>query len=241
MTHSGNGSEEVESTQRPTLSGRVRDLLRRTDYRVMRTDAEREVVFKLRHEAYLREGAIEKRENGILKDGFDNSANSIIYGIYIDGLLAGSIRIHILHQGTPVSPALESFPDHLEEHVNQGHTIIDPNRFVASPDVKSVFPEIPYIVLRIPYMAAEYFNAQLVTATVRREHQAFYRRVLLCKPVAPPRLYPTLIKPLGLLLADYPKVKQPIASRNPLFLSTEQEREEMFGHLKDCRHNHHSA
>lgn len=233
MTQSEGNSHREEAAKGPSLSQRVRELLRRTEYRVMRTQEDQEAIFKLRYDAYLREGAIERRESGKLTDDFDNSANSSMFGIYIDGLLAGSIRLHILHKNTPVSPALAAFPDHLQERVDQGYTIIDPNRFVVSQDAQREFAEMPYIVLKLPYSAADYFNAQLVTATVRREHQAFYKRVLLCKPVAPPRLYPTLIKPLSLMLADYPQVKEPIASRYPLFLSNEQEMKQLFGHLEN--------
>ena len=54
------------------------------------------------------------------------------------------------------------------------------------------FPELPYVTLRLAYMACEYFNADLGLAIVRAEHQAFYRRVFLHETIAEPRLFPGL-------------------------------------------------
>ena len=83
--------------------------------------------------------------------------------------------------------------------------IIDPARFVADPDKAKRFPELPYVTLRLAYMACEYFKADLGLAIVRPEHQAFYRRVFLHETIAEPRLFPGLIKPVeseGRVLVD---------------------------------------
>ena len=65
-----------------------------------------------------------------------------------------------------------------------------PTRFVADPDQVKRFPELPYLTLRLAYMACEYFNADLGLAIVRAEHQAFYRRVFLHETIAEPRMFP---------------------------------------------------
>ena len=74
--------------------------------------------------------------------------------------------------------------------LDQGEVIIDPARFVADPDKARRFPELPYVTLRLAYMACDYFNADLGLAIVRAEHQAFYRRVFLHETIAEPRLLP---------------------------------------------------
>ena len=66
------------------------------------------------------------------------------------------------------------------------------------------FPELPYVTLRLAYMACEYFNADLGLAIVRAEHQAFYRRVFLHETIAEPRFFPGLLKPVGLMAANFP-------------------------------------
>ena len=71
------------------------------------------------------------------------------------------------------------FGDLLQPELDRGKVIVDPTRFVADPDKAKRFPELPYVTLRLAYVACAYFNADLGLAIVRAEHQAFYRRVFL--------------------------------------------------------------
>jgi hypothetical protein len=77
-------------------------------------------------------------------------------------------------------------------------------------------------------MAAQHFNADLVTATVRKEHQAFYRRELLMHPVCPPRPYPTLTKLIGLMMIDFKATGADILKRRPFYDSQPHERAPLF-------------
>jgi hypothetical protein len=103
-----------------------------------------------------------------------------------------------------LSCSTEIFGEILHPRIDRGETIIDPSRFVADPDKVGRFPELPYLTLRLVYMACEYFNADIGLAIVRAEHQAFYRRVFLHETIAAPRMLPGLIKPVGLMAADFP-------------------------------------
>ena len=47
-------------------------------------------------------------------------------------------------------------------------------------------------------------------AIVRAEHQAFYRRVFLHETIAEPRMFPGLLKPVGLMAADFPRLKEAV-------------------------------
>ena len=57
-------------------------------------------------------------------------------------------------------------------------------------------------------MAGVHFNADFGLAIVRPEHQAFYRRVFLHKTWCEPRLYPGLVKPVGLMASHLPTVRE---------------------------------
>jgi hypothetical protein len=115
----------------------------------------------------------------------------------------------------------------------KGKVIVDPNRFVADPVRRTKYPQLPYITLRLAYVACEHFRADIGTATVRKEHQAFYRRVFLHQPLCLPRPYPTLTKPLCLMAVDYPKLREKVFQRYPLFRSTELERQILFERNSD--------
>jgi hypothetical protein len=201
----------------PNLNERVAELMRKVEYRQVLGSTEREDVYRLRYEAYLREGAIVPNVARRLYDSFDESENGTIFGIHIGGHLAGSIRIHVISRRFPTSPAMQVFGDYLMPLVEQGLTVIDSNRFVADYEASRRWPELPYIMVRIPYMAPSFHNADISTATVRAEHMAFYRKIFLCKPVCPPRPYPGLMKPLGLMTGEYQRSKISIEAKYPFF------------------------
>jgi hypothetical protein len=210
------------------LLARGAQLLDRTDYRLAETEADKEAIYRLRYRAYLHEGAIEPRIDRRLTDRFDNLPNSWIFGVYFDGQLASSIRISLATRDNPETPAIDAFRDLLEPQLARGKVIVDPNRFVADPLRKDKFAELPYMTVRLGYVACAYFNADIGTATVRQEHQAFYRRVFLQEALCAPRPYPTLTKPLCLMAADYLSVRERIFERYPCFRSSYFERRKLF-------------
>jgi N-acyl-L-homoserine lactone synthetase len=207
------------------------DLLDQVEYRLAETEVEREEIYNLRYRAYVNEGAIEARSDQRLTDRFDDLPNSWIFGIYLGGELTSSVRISVATPECSDTPAVDAFADLLEPELAKGKVIVDPNRFVADPVRRTKYPQLPYITLRLAYVACEHFGADIGTATVRKEHQAFYRRVFLHQPLCLPRPYPTLTKPLCLMAVDYPKLREKVFQRYPLFRSTELEREMLFERL----------
>jgi hypothetical protein len=209
--------------------GKVQQLIDNLEYRRVETGRELEEVFRLRYDAYRKEGAIEADPGERLEDKFDRGANLCNFGLYLDGELISALRMHVLCGDERTSPAAATFPDLLFPELDKGKIIIDPNRFVAAFSRARSLPELPYATLRLPIMAADYFDAELITATVRSEHQAFYSRILRCYPVCPPRVYPNLTKLFGLMVADFKRDRPGVLRRYPFFDSTAQERQSLFG------------
>jgi hypothetical protein len=206
--------------------GHGSELLDKVDYRIAETEAEKEAIYNLRYRAYLHEGAIEPRADRRLTDRFDEAPNSWVFGVFVEGQLASSLRISVATPEYPDSPAVDAFPDILKPELARGKIIVDPNRFVAEPTQK--LPHLPYMTLRLAYVACSYFNADIGTATARAEHQAFYRRVFLHEPLCPPRPYPTLTKPLALMAVDFPALREKVFARYPYFRSSYFERRMLF-------------
>jgi hypothetical protein len=204
------------------------ELLDQVDYRLAETEAEKEAIYSLRYRAYLHEGTIEPRADQRLTDRFDDLPNSWIFGVYIDGELTSSLRISVATPDDQDTPAVDAFRDILEPELAQGKVIVDPNRFVADPVSRTRYPELPYLTVRLGYVACGYFNADIGTATVRAEHRAFYRRVFLQKSLCEPRPYPTLTKPLCLMVADYLSIRDKVFERFPLMRSSAFERRMLF-------------
>src|SRR6185369_3512743 len=102
------------------FSNRVADLLHRLDCRVAETPEEREPIFRLRYEAYLREGAISPNAAGTFTDPYDDLPNARIFGLYLDGALASSIRIHVTSPDHADFPSYHVFEDLLDPELAAG-------------------------------------------------------------------------------------------------------------------------
>ena len=207
--------------------------LQKVDYRRADSEQELEGIYHLRHEAYVQESMIEPNPAQKLSDSYDEFENCWIFGIYIGTELVSSVRVHVITPEFPRGPAMDVFPDIVGPLVHdQGLTIIDPTRFVASPKHAKNYPELPYFTLRAPCMAIDYFNADLCLATVRREHMAFYRRTYRAEIMGDPRPYPPLQKPIAIMRVNYLQNRDKIMSRYPIFDSTFTERRMLFERQK---------
>jgi hypothetical protein len=218
----------LKSDPTKSLSDRVWALLERVNYRRADMVEEREAIFRLRYEAYLREGAISSSTSGRFCDALDDATNAWIFGVYIDGELASSIRLHVAHRKWHALPALDVFADLLLPEIAVGRIIVDPTRFVIDRAASRRYPELCYVTTRLAVLASEYFNADLLLAAVRIEHQAFYRRVFGHRLASEPRCYPLLRKPICLMALDYPLARERLLQRQPFFRSTVLERHTLF-------------
>jgi hypothetical protein len=74
------------------------------------------------------------------------------------------------------------------------------------------------MTLRLAYVACEFFRADMGLASVRSEHQAFYKRIFL-HTISPARAYPSLTKPICLMaiVARYPFLRSSYFERRMLF------------------------
>lgn len=208
--------------------GRGSDLLDQVDYRLAQTPAEKEEIYRLRYRAYLREGAVKESPEQRVTDQYDDLPNSWTFGIYIEDELYSSVRISVLTSEWRESCSAEAFGEILFPRLDRGEVIIDPTRFVADPEKARRFPELPYVTLRLAYLACEYFNADVGLAIVRAEHQAFYRRVFMHETIAEPRMFPGLLKPVGLMAANFPAMREKVFQRYPMLRSTAFERRMLF-------------
>lgn len=211
------------------FSDRVLRLLERVAYKRAETDDDKHAIYRLRYDAYMREGAIESNPARTFHDPFDLAPNCWIIGMYIDGDLASSIRLHVASAPDDPLPARTVFADILDAELPRGMTIVDPTRFVTRLDYSLRYPEMPYLTVRPGWMAGEYFHADCILATIRREHQAYYRRVFGHVSWCDARDYPTLKKPIACMGLDYAAQRDSVHARYPFYRSTAQEREALFG------------
>lgn len=211
-----------------SFSDRVARLLDRIDYRLAASGEQREAIFRLRYQAYLREGAISPSYSEAFSDHYEEKGNVYLFGVYIDDELASSIRIHVASKEHPECPSLEAFPDFLQPELDAGKVIIDSTRFVSDENLARLHRALPYATLRLSGMAAHHFNADHLLAAVRAEHQSFYRRTFHHRLVCEPRPYLGLLKPLSLMTVHHAAIADEGYRQYPFFRSTFFERRTLF-------------
>jgi len=212
-----------------SLNDRVMRALERVEYRQALGAPDRERIFNLRYHAYLREGAIAAKDDERFTDPVDDQANCLIFGVHVDGELAGAIRLSIAVPGLPLIPTANVFPDTVLPQLEAGRVLVDPTRFVADARWSRELPELAYLTLRLPWLAMEQFHADIMLAAVRPEHYPFYRRLWGNTVVSPPRLYPGLAKPVMLSQLDYAKAAPRVEALYPFFRARRDERATIFG------------
>jgi len=211
------------------FADRVLRLLERVEYRRAESEEDKDAIYRLRYDAYMREGAIEPNRSRRFTDPFDEASNVWIVGMFIDGELASSLRLHVARIVDAPLPAITVFPDILAPRLQQGQVIIDPTRFVTRLDFSRRFAEMPYLTVRPGWMAGEFFKADFILATIRAEHQGYYRRVFGHVGWGAARDYPTLKKPIACMGLDYFAMRERVEQRYPFYRSTLAERMALFG------------
>jgi hypothetical protein len=221
---------QMKSGAEPRASLFVRGgaLFERVDYRPIETPEEKDQLYLMRYRAYLHGGLIMPSESKRVSDRYDDAPNALTFGIYVDGELCSSIRLHILTPEWRTSYSTELFGDILHPRLDQGEVFVDPARFVADPEKAQRFPELPYLTVRLVFLACEYFNADTGLALVRAEHQAFYRRVFLNETIAEPRPFPNVTKKVALMASDFRVVRERVLTRFPIMRSSAFERRMLF-------------
>jgi len=204
-------------------------LFDRIDYRLIETPEDRDEIYRLRYKAYLNGGLILPSESGQVRDDYDDAPNVWIFGVYVDGQLCSSVRIHVLTSECRMSYSTELYGDHLHARLDRGEVFVDPARLAADPEKARRLPELPYLTLRLAYLACEYFNADTGLAMVRPDHQPFYRRVFLHEPVAEPRAFPGWhTMKTSLMASDFKNLREKVLTRFPIMRSNAFERRMLF-------------
>ncbi|WFU71768.1 hypothetical protein [Bradyrhizobium sp. CB2312] len=204
-------------------------LFDRVDYRLIETPEERDAVYEMRYRAYLHGGLISPSDSHRIVDVYDESPNAWIFGIYLDGELCSSLRLHVLTSEQRMSYTSELFGDVLHPRLDRGEVFVDPARFAADPEKSQRFHELPYLTLRLAYLACDHFKADLGLAMVRTDHQAFYRRVFLHETLTEPRPFPGWhSRQVVLMASDFAKLRERVLTRFPIMRSSAFERRMLF-------------
>lgn len=220
--------EEPAGTQSSFVNN-ILSVLERTEYRRCESGEDIENIYRLRYKSYRRTDMVRENADRIVHDDLDDLPNCHRFGIYIDGTLVSTLRIHHVSEESSTSPSSIVYPDVLMPRLAAGETFIDPSRFAADPEWSKVYPQIPYITLRLAGMACFHFGAPYCLSTIRPDHAGFYKRIYYSEQVGELRDYPGLNYQVQLYQADVQAIKMRSFVRFPFFRSSPVEQRMMFG------------
>jgi hypothetical protein len=211
-----------------SLSDRIAQLLAKLDYKRVDSREQREAIYHLRYKAYLREGTISASVSETFSDAYDETDNAYLFGLYIEGYLASSLRLHVASKEHPRIPSLEIFPEYLLSKLHAGQVLIDTTAFVADEELSKLYRVLPYATLRLCILAAEHFSADDLLASVKVEHEPFYLRAFDFRLICKSRTSSLFAKPVSLMSVHFPSAAQELYRRYPFFRSTLHERRRLF-------------
>ncbi|MDO9638453.1 MAG: GNAT family N-acetyltransferase [Pseudotabrizicola sp.] len=203
------------------MNDNVFEALKHSRYKVFTDKQDLEAIYRLRYKCYRAEGLVAESERAIMTDAFDQNPNCVHVAIEVDGEIRAAMRLHLLSRLSAVSPSLEVFPE-IADHLNRGKTVLDPTRFVIDPAARKMRVPLHFLALRIPFLAAMFYDIDLALASVRTEHIAFYRRHLGFELALHARDYPGLKKPLHLLTSKFREQRDAVLARTPVFGPVDQ-------------------
>jgi hypothetical protein len=210
------------------FSRHVLETMERIEYRLCEDGEDLEDIYRLRYNSYLAAGMIKPDASRLVTDEFDGLENAYCYGIYYDGNLVSTVRLHHVTRDFPRSPSVKVFGDVLEPRLAAGESFVDPSRFAADTEWSAILRVLPYITLRLALISTYFFKPTSCLTAIKEEHAAFYRRMFLAVPLVRGRTYPGLTCPVDLWESVYPMCADQGAKRFAFFRSTPLERRMLF-------------
>jgi len=218
----------IQCEEASTFAQRVEKVIEKTEYRRADRWEDKEAIFKLRHQAYSREGYIEQNPEGIFQDAEDDVPNAWLIGLYIDGELAGSVRLHVASRTEHYLPITARFTDAIAPRLQAGNVIVDATRMSSRLEISRAYPCMPYLLMRCAFLAEDHFGADYLTAACRIEYEGAYRRMWGAKRMAGPLPYPPLARPHVVMAHEHKTMGTAVRARYPFLRSTKEERHALF-------------
>ncbi len=221
---------EAARSEAPGFSDQVLKFLERVEHRVATDPADRRAAFRLRCDAYRKAGFLESSDIDEIYDPlYDDDPLGWTTMTFVDGELAGTVRINVGFDERAVLPGLQVYRDVLAPRLRARQVLVEFTRLAANFTLSSVYPHLAYIIMRPGFMAAAHFDADFAVASPRADHVAFYRRVFGAVTWCAPRDYPGLTAKFACMGAEYRSARTRVEARYPFYKSTPTEREALFG------------
>ena len=211
---------------------RAASVLERVEHRCALTAEDAERVYRLRYSAYSQHSSVHWRSEGRLYDeDYDNSPNQYKIMTFLDGEFVSTFRIHVDSGDDAVLPSRSAFPKLLTPILREGRVVVDLTRIAVKLEFARTFPELPFLTIRAAWLAAQHFEADMITTTCFGDQQAVYARAFGFESLGSPRAALQGGRTIACMALDCRPKKQSVENRFPLFRSTAAERRSIYGPL----------
>lgn len=207
----------------------IMEMLDRVEYRLISGGDDLEDIYRLRYRSYLRSGMCGPKPEALFSDRWDDLPNSYRFGVYYDGRLVSTLRIHFLSKDTPNSPSVDAYPEILLPRLEAGETFIDGTRFATDPDCAPSPGVLPFLTLRLGMVASCHFRQTAVLTPVKVEHSAFYHRYFNAIQRTEEKLFPGVLVPIALFEIPSGDNLALTLDRFPFYKSLPIEQRQAFG------------
>lgn len=208
------------------------NFLNRIRYRVVTEGADLEAVGRMRYQSYREMDLIGETEGGTWLDAMDEDPGYRNIAVFLDGELAGGIRINRVTPSMRRSAVADMYPDKLEEMLSAGQTFVEATRFFTAPSLGHRNRELPFAIIRLVGIAGRYHRASHILKNIQANHAPFYERHLNAT-IVPDSLLPyrdhSRDVRLLLVTAEVDPSYEAMRSRLQYLLSTRREMEALFG------------
>jgi hypothetical protein len=191
--------------------------------------AERDAIFKLRYQSYLRAKLIPPNAFGRYLEPSDHAEGSYLIGLHADHILVAALRLQVSGAAAPDFSPPELFPDVLRPLFRSNKTVVHMSCVATNAELACSYVWLPYFILRCWIVAAEHFAADYIAAAVRPQHQLFYRRVVGCDLHAQSRPRSHHLAPMGLVTLDFAASAGRLYRNLPFLRSSLPEQLQLFG------------
>lgn len=156
-----------------------------------------------RYEAYLREGIIEPKLNGIFFDEYDELPGTVYVTVEgASGRAVAGVRIKVLDDAAVPSISTQVYGTAVTEAMDPGSRAIDVSRMFTLKEDDAMVSYLQFCLMRAIFKCAETYNARYILAPVKAGHVSFYKNFFRFELVSEPIEYPGLSRPIGLTCCD---------------------------------------
>ena len=100
----GAGGAYSDARETSSFARHVAAMLERTEYRRCMSGEDLESIYRLRYDAYRLNDLVPDNPEHVVHDDYDDLPNCHIFGVYVDGHLVSTIRLHRVTKAMPHSP-----------------------------------------------------------------------------------------------------------------------------------------